>query len=273
MLLNSAAQHRVKHFNLLLARELSYIERTHSQNLMSHQKLENSIRRANNQILNNNRTKICMPFDNIYNEQTESIDYHKMRINDQININGNTNTNTANTTIITATANSNNNNIANYNHNNPNLKRRLSIGGSSTISQNQANFDPIVDEFSDDTSSFISLRRRRFCTKSQRLPPIVKATISTRHKREPKNQQWVTNLPQSNNNNNNNNNKSKDDVHEHLTMLNDESLKSTLTELTPIQRQVRSFLETLPTYKGAQNGFDSFGPASLYTNRSPVAIR
>ncbi|CAF4991351.1 unnamed protein product, partial [Rotaria socialis] len=41
----------------------------------------------------------------------------------------------------------------------------------------------------------------------------------------------------------------------------------------PIQRQVRSFLETLPTYKGAQNGFDSFGPASLYTNRSPVAIR
>ncbi|CAF0951186.1 unnamed protein product [Rotaria sordida] len=232
MLRNSAAQHRVKHFNLLLARELSLIERTHSQNLITHQKLENSIRRANNQILNNNRTKISIPFDNIYNEQTESIDYHKLRMND--------------------------------NNNNSNQKRRLSVGTCSNLSQNQTNSDQI-DEFSDDTSSFISLRRRRLCTKTQRLPPIVKATISNRQKRENKAHQWMINLPQSN--------KSKENLNEQLTILNDESSKSNLPELTPIQRQVRSFLETLPTYKGVQHGFDSFAPASLYSNRAPVAIR
>ncbi|CAF0950319.1 unnamed protein product [Rotaria sordida] len=232
MLRNSAAQHRVKHFNLLLARELSLIERTHSQNLITHQKLENSIRRANNQILNNNRTKISIPFDNIYNEQTESIDYHKLRMND--------------------------------NNNNSNQKRRLSVGTCSNLSQNQTNSDQI-DEFSDDTSSFISLRRRRLCTKTQRLPPIVKATISNRQKRENKAHQWMINLPQSN--------KSKENLNEQLIILNDESSKSNLPELTPIQRQVRSFLETLPTYKGVQHGFDSFAPASLYSNRAPVAIR
>ncbi|CAF0724939.1 unnamed protein product [Rotaria sordida] len=232
MLRNSAAQHRVKHFNLLLARELSLIERTHSQNLITHQKLENSIRRANNQILNNNRTKISIPFDNIYNEQTESIDYHKLRMND--------------------------------NNNNSNQKRRLSIGTCSNLSQNQTISDQI-DEFSDDTSSFISLRRRRLCTKTQRLPPIVKATISNRQKRENKAHQWMINLPQSN--------KSKENLNEQLIILNDESSKSNLPELTPIQRQVRSFLETLPTYKGVQHGFDSFAPASLYSNRAPVAIR
>ncbi|CAF1214349.1 unnamed protein product [Rotaria sordida] len=232
MLRNSAAQHRVKHFNLLLARELSLIERTHSQNLITHQKLENSIRRANNQILNNNRTRISIPFDNIYNEQTESIDYHKLRMND--------------------------------NNNNSNQKRRLSVGTCSNLSQNQTNSDQI-DEFSDDTSSFISLRRRRLCTKTQRLPPIVKATISNRQKRENKAHQWMINLPQSN--------KSKENLNEQLIILNDESSKSNLPELTPIQRQVRSFLETLPTYKGVQHGFDSFAPASLYSNRAPVAIR
>ncbi|CAF2334939.1 unnamed protein product [Rotaria sp. Silwood2] len=235
MLLNSAAQHRVKHFNLLLARELSLIERKYSQNLITHQKLENSIRRANNQTLNNNRTKISMPFDNIYNEQTESIDYHKIQINDY-----------------------------NNNNNNSNQKRRLSVGACSNISQNQTNSDQI-DEFSDDTSSFMSLRRRRFCTKSQRLPPIVKATISNRQKRENKTHQWMTNLPQSN--------KSQENVNEQLIILNEETSKSNLPELTPIQRQVRSFLETLPTYKGVQRGFDSFGPASLYSHHASVAIR
>ncbi|CAF0733873.1 unnamed protein product [Rotaria sp. Silwood1] len=237
MLLNSAAQHRVKHFNLLLARELSLIERKHSQNLITHQKLENSIRRANNQTLNNNRTKISIPFDNIYNEQTESIDHHKIRMND---------------------------NNTNNNNNNSNPKRRLSIGACCTISQNQANSDQI-DEFSEDTSSFISLRRRRFCTNSQRLPPIVKATLSNRQKRENKTHQWMINLPQSS--------KSKENVNEQLTILDEEPSQSNLPELTPIQRQVRSFLETLPTYKGVQDGFDSFAPASLYSNRASVAIR
>lgn len=242
MILNPTAQHRLKYINQSFARELSLIERKHSQNLHSHQKLENSIRRACNQTLSNNRAKVCIPFDNIYNEQTDSIDYNKIRTNDQMSTH----------------------NLNSRMNSSSNLKRRVSIGGSSIMSQNPVHTDSI-DEFSDDTASFISVRRRRFCTKAQRLPPIVKASISTRQKRDPKNH-WTTNTPQSNN-------KSRDNGHEKLPMLYDESTKSIKVELTPIQRQVRSFLETLPTYKGVQRGFDSFGPASLYTNRAPVVIR
>jgi len=234
MLSNSFIQHRAKHFNFLLARELSLIEREHSHNLLTHQKLENSIRRANNQLTNNHRTKISMPFNNIYNEQTGSIDYHNLRSNG----------------------------------NNQNLfpKRRQSIGTSSSnsSSQNQTNFDR-MDEFSDDTLSSFSSRRRRYCTKIQRLPPIIKATTVNQQKRENKNNHWIASFQQLN--------ISKENIDEPFTILNEEITKSNLSELTPIERQVRSFLETLPTYKGVQRGFDSFAPASIYSNRAPIFIR
>jgi hypothetical protein len=230
--MNSTTQHRVKHFDLLLARELSLLEREHSQNLITHQKLENSIRRANNQSTNNNRNKQCIPFDNIYNEQAESLDYHKIRLTND--------------------------------NNNSNQRRRLSNGVNSTISQTPTIIDQI-DDFSDESSSFSLFRRRRVCTKHQRLPPIVKANILHRQRRDSKNLHWMTNIQQSNIH--------KDDGNEPFTMLNEESSKPNLPELTPIQRQVRSFLETLPTYKGVQHGFDSFAPASLYSNRAPVTIR
>jgi hypothetical protein len=229
---NASIQHRVKHFDLLLARELTYIKREHSQNLITHQKLENSIRRANNQPLSNHRPKRSIPFDNNYNGQTESIDYQKIRTNS-----------------ITS---------------NLNQKHRLSFGGSSGISQNQSSVEQ-MDELSEDTSSYISLRRRRYCTKSQRLPPIVKASIANQQRRERKTHQWMESFQQLN--------KQKENVNEPFTILNEELSKPNLPELSPIQRQVRSFLETLPTYKGVQRGFDSFGPSSLYTNRAPVAIR
>ena len=233
MLLNSAAQHRAKHFNLLLARELSLIKREHEQNLITHQKLENSIRRATNQSSNTNRSKISIPFDHIYNEQTESLDYSKIHFNDN-------------------------------NNNHSNQKRRLSFGVNSSISQNQTNTDQ-TGEFSDDTSSVISVRRRRFCTKVQRLPPIVKASVLNRQRYGSKSHQWMTNFQQSN--------KPQENINEQIRMLNEESTRTNLPELSPIQRQVRSFLETLPTYKDIRHGFDSFGSSSLYSSRSPVIIR
>jgi hypothetical protein len=229
---NANVQHRVKHFDLLLARELSFIKREHSQNLLTHQKLENSIRRANNQSSSNNhRPRKSVQFDNTFNGQTDSFDYNKPRTN-SISIN-------------------------------LNQKHCLSFSGNSGMSQNQSSTEQ-MDELSDDTS-YLSLRRRRFCTKAQRLPPIVKATISNRPRRESKTNQWMESFQQLN--------IRKENVSEPFTILNEESSKPKLPELSPLQRQVRSFLETLPTYKGVQRGFDSFGPSSLYSNRAPVAIR
>ena len=167
---------------------------------MTYQKLENSIRRDNKQISNNNRTKICIPFKNIYNERTESIDYHKVSI---------------------------------FENNNSNPKRRLSSSTSSNISQNQ------MDEFDDDDiSSYMSLRQRRYYVKNQqRLPPMVKATITNRQKRKSKNQYWMTNFQQSK--------KSKENPSEPFTILLEESSSPNLPEPTPLQRQVRSFLNTI----------------------------
>ena len=229
---NAGVQHRVKHFDLLLARELSFIKREHSQNLLTHQKLENSIRRDNNQLSNNHRSRKSVQFENTFNGQTDSFDYNKPRTN-SISIN-------------------------------LNQKHRSSYGGSSGLSQNQSSIEQ-MDELSDDASSYLSLRRRRFCTKAQRLPPIVKASISNRPRRESKTNQWMESFQQLN--------VRKENVSEPFIILNEESSKPKLPELSPIQRQVRSFLETLPTYKGVQRGFDSFGPSSLYSNRAPVAIR
>ncbi|CAF3706470.1 unnamed protein product [Adineta steineri] len=235
MFLNSNVQSRVRHYDLLLTRELSFIKREHIQNLITYQKLENSIRRDNEQISNNNRTKISIPFNNIYNERTESIDYHKV-------------CNIGNTTTTT-----------NNNNNNSNQKRRLSSSTSSNMSQNQ------MDDFDDDTSSYMSMRNRRYSTKSQRLPPMVKATISIGQKRKSKTQHWMTNFQETK--------RSKENSNEPFTILIEETSSPNLPEPTPLQRQVCSFLDTLPTYKGVQHGFDSFAPASLYSNRTPIAIR
>jgi hypothetical protein len=229
MVSNSIVQHRAKQINLLFTRELSLIEREHSQNVITHQKLENSLRRASDQFSDPTQMKISIPFKQIYNEQKGCLDYHQIR-------------------------DSNINSIHKY---------RLSFGAASIINSmnpNQTNFDR-SDEFSDDAlSSYISFRRRRFCTKPQRLPPIIKP------KRENKSPNWTPSPPETH--------RAKEDQFKQFTPINDEvSSPIPPPELAPIDRQVRSFLESLPTYKGVQDGFDSFAPASLYTIRTPILIR
>lgn len=236
MLPRPTVQNRAKQIHLSLARELFFIEREHSQYLIAHQKLENSIRRTNSlSSADKNGKKISVPFNQIYNEQTGSIDYQNLRDS----------------------------------HINSSQKVRLSFGGatssSSSFSQIQTNLDR-NDEFSDDTSSFISIRRRRYCTKTQRLPPIIKPNVSNQQKREHKNRHWMDSYQRKD--------RSKEDLTKRFTIFNDEvTPEPILPELTPIQRQVRSFLETLPTYKGVQHGFDSFARASLYSTRAPIVIR
>ncbi|CAF5111448.1 unnamed protein product, partial [Rotaria sp. Silwood1] len=39
------------------------------------------------------------------------------------------------------------------------------------------------------------------------------------------------------------------------------------------QKQIHSFIDTLPTYTGSQRGFDNFAPASLYSSRAPVIMK
>ena len=230
MLQNSIVQHRAKHADLLLARKLSLIEREHSRNLVTHEKLEKSIRCANHQSSNYNRRKLSLPFDNIYNEPRGSINYHNIRSN----------------------------------NNNP--KRRSSFGTNSSSSNSQTQGCPNhINDFTDDSLSYLSLRRRSNCTKYQRLPPIVKANLSNQNKRESKTEPWITHFQQVN--------LSQENVDDPFTISNEDISKPNLTELSPIQQQVRSFLETLPSYKGVQRGFDNFGPASLYTNPTLISIR
>jgi len=71
MIPSAAAQHRGKHFDLLLTRELAAIEREHEQNLITLQKLERSIRRDNNRSKNHPRKKIPTLIDENSNEGTE----------------------------------------------------------------------------------------------------------------------------------------------------------------------------------------------------------
>jgi hypothetical protein len=71
MIPSAAAIHRGKHFDLLLARELAAIEREHEQNLITHQKLEKSIRRDNNRRKNFPQKKLSISIDENSNEQSE----------------------------------------------------------------------------------------------------------------------------------------------------------------------------------------------------------
>lgn len=73
MMINQATQHRVKHFDLLLSRELSLIQRQYEQHLITHEKFERSIRHQKEE------KKISLPLTSIYNEATNTIDYKKLR--------------------------------------------------------------------------------------------------------------------------------------------------------------------------------------------------
>jgi hypothetical protein len=207
MIPSPAVQHRVKHFDLLLARELVLLERIHEQNLLAQEKLEKSIRR-DNQLLNSTRKKTSI----ISNGPFE---HHKMPLL--------TNKNSDDKSCLSA----------------------------SSITNNQ---DQIEETFTP--------RYRRTCFKAHRLPPIVKANVSNRKKRPSKDLHWVASFQQDEN------------VSDTVTTIIEEDLpKIPLPKLTPMQKEIHSFLESLPMYKGAHRGFDNFAPSSLYSTRAPVAMR
>ena len=62
--------------------------------------------------------------------------------------------------------------------------------------------------------------------------------------------------------------------HQVLILIKEEGKKkSNPLDPSPIHKQVRSFLDALPSYKGVQKGFDSFAATSLYSYRKPISIR
>jgi hypothetical protein len=213
MIPNASVQHRVKHFDLLLARELEYIKREHQQNLITHKNLEKSIIRDSNRTINLNRKKILIPIHENFNEQNEK----------------------SSSSIVSS----------NYNHSHIQI---------------------------DETPSEVFPQFHRNCFKSRRLPPIVKLN---RRKRTNNDIHWIasiqsTNAQKENFSEINAQNENFSDIY---TVLTDELPKVSLPEPSPLQKQIRSFMETLPTYKGLQRGFDNFAPASLYSRRAPVAMR
>jgi len=197
---NSNIQHRAKHFDLLLARKLAFIEREHYQNLLLHQKLENSIRRASLQSSNVKKPKFIVPF-----ETSSSLSHHT------------------------------------------NNKDRRTSNACSTNNQTRVSSDHF-DELSDDSLSSVSFRTRLYTGKNQRLPSITKIN------KQKSTYQWLNPFQE-------------------MDSFSNQTNKTILPEISPIQKQIRSFLDRLPRYEGIQRGFDSFAPASLYTNRAPVIIR
>jgi hypothetical protein len=193
MIPSAAAQHRSKHFEQLLARELAYIERGHELNLLTYEKLERSILHERHRTLNVKRKK-------------SSID--------------------------------------------ENSSKQSEISRSSLISTARPHNPSLTNE----KLPQINPKYHRQCYKSQRLPPIVKL------KRTKNDLHWIASI------------KSTNIENETFSLLTEEIPKS-LPELTPIEKKIHSFMESLPANKGVQKGFDNFAPAAIYSVRSPIAMR
>lgn len=73
MQLNNTVQHRVKHFDQLLGKEMAYLSREYQQNLSTIDKFERSIRHQTD------KKKVSLSIDEIYDKQTETIDYNKLK--------------------------------------------------------------------------------------------------------------------------------------------------------------------------------------------------
>ena len=73
MLVNAAVQHRVKHFDLILSRELAFLQRQYEQHLITHDRFSRAVRHQTS------TTNVSRPFKEIYNEETETLDYQKMK--------------------------------------------------------------------------------------------------------------------------------------------------------------------------------------------------
>ena len=73
MLVNAAVQHRVKHFDLILSRELAFLQRQYEQHLISHDRFARAVRHQTKE------SNVSPPLKEIYNEETQTVDYRKLR--------------------------------------------------------------------------------------------------------------------------------------------------------------------------------------------------
>ncbi|CAF3298109.1 unnamed protein product [Rotaria sp. Silwood2] len=215
MKLNANAQHRLKHLNLLLARQLTLIEHEHEKNLITYKNLETSTRRDSDQISNTNQKKISMSIDEIYDEQSQIFDYPNRRLSTNNYLND----------------------------------KSCSSMITSSYTQSQINVSMVRN----------SSKYRRQCSKFERLPPIIKANISNQHKPSTSHVHSMNYFQQTD--------QCKQNFTETFSSFNKNLSKQTLSETTRIEKQIQSFMESLPTYTGIQCGFDSFGASSLYSFR------
>ena len=131
------------------------------------------------------------------------------------------------------------------------------------------NSDRLNSGSSNDTTS-TSFSKENFSNQSQksstnnvRLPPIIKATLNYRQRRDSKNGNWMANLQQMN--------RKKSNDSESFVILPDKT-STTLFEQKPMENQIRKFLSSLPKYQGVQQGFDNFVPISMKNYRKPMVI-
>ena len=164
------------------------------------------------------RNYVSVPFHEIYDERTETFDHRKMRLKRNDGWNSMVHSST----------------------------------DSSSVTENQ------TDASASDPSSESSPRRRRYCTKVQFLPPIVRSNKSHRRKQTSGDLPLISPLGTSTVAEGN---------------LSGPMSNRTVDSMALIQTKVDSFLQTLPTSKNVRSGFDSFASASLYVTRTPICIR
>ncbi|CAF3354029.1 unnamed protein product [Rotaria socialis] len=138
----------------------------------------------------------------------------------------------------------------------------ISTNGKSHLSISSVNNSP---NSSDEKFVEMNSKFRRQCTKTQRLPPIIRSNISNRQKQTMNDLHWMSHLQKSK--------KHRDSSGEIFSQLDEESFEETLPALTPIEKQIQSFMTSLPMYTGIQKGFDNFAPSSLYSSRTPVIMK
>ncbi|CAF0968502.1 unnamed protein product [Didymodactylos carnosus] len=121
-----------------------------------------------------------------------------------------------------------------------------------------------VDAVPSDTS--LHTKRKLWgCTKTTFLPPIVKSFIRKRSLNNSSSfrtnaTKWMATFQRPNISEDN---KVMFDIPDGEEIL-------TLPNISPMQRQVRLFIEKLPVYSGTQTGFDSFRRSSFYTGKTLV---
>ena len=207
MVTNPHVQSRVKHYEILLSREVVLLERQREHNLTTLKKLEQTIRHESKKIPICSRRKDLVPLEERHSAKNQQ-------------------------------------------------NRNAHALGRSQNTRTQGsneNASPFVPKF------------RRLCTKAHRLPPITKSCI-------PSTEQRITN-DRVRRLDNETIDIENEDLHDLLVTITNQLAKHSASETTKVDKQVHSFIEALPEYKGVQQGFDSFAPSSLYSTHATVAMR